>query len=533
MSFNRITAPTLFLLSLLLVSSCDGSTSPPPAPVANAGPDQPNANEGHPVSLNGGGSYDTKNKPLFYAWAFVTRPSGSAATLAGANTSMASFTPDVGGQYVVQLTVDNGKLTDADECIVTVNGRPVADAGQDQSVTIGQSVRLDGTGSHDPEGNPLSHEWVFESRPEGSLAFLSDPTAPRPTFTPDRSGLYVVTLMVNDGALDSDPDECVISVNTPPRADAGPDAHTAVGRFYELDGTGSGDPDGDVLAFSWSLGVPPGSTASLVNPNTSKPGFTPDVAGDYVATLVVNDGQESSDPDLVTIHADPNAPPLSQAGYDRAVSVGEVVELDGSQSTDPEGLPLEYSWAFVSRPSGSAAVLSMPTAVNPTFTPDVEGAYIVRLSVTDPGGLTDSDDVTITAEPSRSITGTWSGEDEMGATWTLTLVEEQGTGSVSGEAELSYLGTVILGGGAVSGSRTDFEVELTITFSGYAPAVFTGTVSADGGTLEGQLNGSGYENSALTLTRISGSSPGPAAVSGPVVPGNDLLAEFLRRKVKI
>jgi PKD repeat protein len=175
----------------------------------------------------------------------------------------------------------------------------------------------------------------------------------------------------------------------------------------------------------------------------------------------------------------------------------------------------------------------MPTAVNPAFTPDMEGPYVVRLTVTDPGGLTDSDDVTITAEPPMAITGVWTGVDETGATWTLTLVEEQGTGSVSGEAELSYLGTVILGGGVVFGSRTGLEVELTVTFSGYAPAVFTGTLSADGGTLEGQLNGSGYENSALTLTRISGSSPAPAAVSEPVVPGNDLLAEFLRGKVKI
>jgi len=532
MKSRRFAVPTLCLLSLLLVASCDGSTSPPPAPVANAGPDQPNANVDQPVYLNGGGSYDTKNKALTYAWSFVSRPAASSATLTGANTTMASFTPDVGGQYVVRLTVDNGKLSGSDDCTVSANGRPVADAGQDQFVTVERSVKLDGTGSHDPEGDPLSYEWVFESRPEGSLAFLSNPTASRPTFTPDRSGRYVVNLMVNDGALDSDPDECVISVNSPPKADAGPDARTAVGKFYALDGSGSSDPDGDVLSFSWSLSLPPGSAAALVNQNTSKPGFTPDVVGEYVATLVVSDGQESSDPDFVTIHADPNAPPVSQAGDDQEVSVGEVVQLDGSRSTDPEGLPLEYSWVFVSRPGGSAAVLDLPGTVNPVFTPDVEGAYVVRLTVTDPGGLTDSDDVTILAEPPMAITGAWTGVDEMGATWTLTLVEEQSTGTVSGEAELSYLGTVILDGGVVSGSRTGLDVELTITFAGYAPAVFTGALLADGGTLEGQLNGSGYENSALTLTRIVGSSGGPAGVSEPVVPGSALLTELLRGRVK-
>ena len=123
MGLRRFVFLTLSLFSLWVLSSCD-STSPPEPPVAEAGPDQPNANVGELVTLNGSGSYDTKNKTLTFSWTFLSQPAGSTATLSGATTSVASFTPDVGGTYVVQLTVNNGKLTAADQCTITVNGRP-------------------------------------------------------------------------------------------------------------------------------------------------------------------------------------------------------------------------------------------------------------------------------------------------------------------------------------------------------------------------------------------------------------------------
>ncbi|WP_405228154.1 DUF4382 domain-containing protein [Lentisalinibacter sediminis] len=98
-------------------------------------------------------------------------------------------------------------------------------------------------------------------------------------------------------------DQRTPSTNTPPIADAGPDDSVAVGVAYMLDGTGSSDPDGDMLTYSWSLQVPEGSAASLDDATLADPSFTPDVAGDYIAELVVNDGTEDSAPDSVTITA--------------------------------------------------------------------------------------------------------------------------------------------------------------------------------------------------------------------------------------
>ena len=102
------------------------------------------------------------------------------------------------------------------------NFPPVANAGPDQTVTVGATVRLDGSASSDVDGHPLTYAWAFVSTPAGSGAVLADPTTVTPTFVADRPGAYVVQLIVNDGVVDSTPDTVVIStVNSRPVADAG------------------------------------------------------------------------------------------------------------------------------------------------------------------------------------------------------------------------------------------------------------------------------------------------------------------------
>ncbi len=92
-----------------------------------------------------------------------------------------------------------------------------------------------------------------------------------------------------------------------------------------------------------------------------------------------------------------NSAPVANAGTDQNVSTGSTVTLDGSGSSDADTDTLTYSWSFTSLPTGNSAALSDSTALNPTFTVDVDGSYVVSLTVND--GTLDSaaDTVTITA----------------------------------------------------------------------------------------------------------------------------------------
>jgi hypothetical protein len=84
-----------------------------------------------------------------------------------------------------------------------------------------------------------------------------------------------------------------------------------------------------------------------------------------------------------TYSAGGNSAPVADAGADQNVVIGTVVSLDGSGSYDADEDQLTYLWEFTSIPSGSFAALSDPAIVNPTFTPDQYGSYLIELTVND------------------------------------------------------------------------------------------------------------------------------------------------------
>ena len=403
------------------------------APVADAGTDQ-SVLVGDTVTLDGSGSSDVDGDPLTFAWSLTSVPAGSTATLSDPTAVQPTFDVDVAGSYVVQLVVNDGQTDSAADSVTinTDNSAPVADAGADQSVLVGDTVTLDGSGSSDVDGDPLTFNWSLTSVPAGSTATLSDPTAVQPTFDVDVAGSYVVQLVVNDGNVDSAPDNVTISTdNSAPVADAGTDQSVLVGDTVTLDGSGSSDVDGDPLTFNWSLtSVPAGSTATLSDPTAVQPTLDVDVAGSYVVQLVVNDGNVDSAPDNVTISTD-NSAPVADAGADQSVLVGDTVTLDGSGSSDVDGDPLTFNWSLTSVPAGSTATLSDPTAVQPTFDVDVAGSYVVQLVVND--GQTDSaaDNVTISTDNSAPVAD--AGTDQSVLVGDTVTLDGSGSSDVDGD----------------------------------------------------------------------------------------------------
>ena len=83
------------------------------------------------------------------------------------------------------------------------NHPPVADAGNDQKVLVGDAVQLDGSDSFDIDGDSLTFRWLITAVPAGSGATLLNSASVNPTFVADVSGTYVAQLIVNDGISDS------------------------------------------------------------------------------------------------------------------------------------------------------------------------------------------------------------------------------------------------------------------------------------------------------------------------------------------
>jgi hypothetical protein len=267
--------------------------------------------------LDGSGSYDPdKNYPLTYDWQVVSKPEGSAAILSvsfsadGSDTSQASIETDVNGDYVIQLVVADSKGLVSEPAFVVVsthNSAPVADAGADQYFdNEGINIQLDGSQSFDPDGDIITYDWIITSKPQNSVAELSNPNDAQPTFFADYFGDYIIELVVTDdlGTI-SVPDEVVVtSGNVKPVADSGGNQVAIVDRTVFLDGSGSYDANNDPLTYSWDMiSKPKDSIAVLSDPLAIDPDFVPDIQGLYHVSLVVNDGLLESDPSNATILA--------------------------------------------------------------------------------------------------------------------------------------------------------------------------------------------------------------------------------------
>jgi hypothetical protein len=364
-------------------------------PVANAGTDQV-AELGLAVNLDGGGSSSPDGNSLEYQWRIVSTPAGSAVKLDDSTLVNPVIIVDQRGSYVLELTVSDGVLHSEPDTVIikVVNTPPVANAGPDQSVFVGQTVLLDATASTDHEGDALSYQWSIINKPAGSNSILSNVASAMPELVIDSHGVYELYLVVHDGSDSSAADTVLLNVgNVKPVAQAGLDQAVKIGQTITLDGSASTDADGDALSYRWELlSQPADSSTQLSSSDTAITTLIIDAHGSYQLQLVVNDGFGDSGADIVLLDVI-NVKPVAIAGPDMSVYVNDVVTLDAASSTDGDGDDLSYQWSLLSKPPGSAAVLISQTTVNPELNIDKHGLYIVQLIVGD--GIVESEPDTV------------------------------------------------------------------------------------------------------------------------------------------
>ncbi|MBX2807567.1 MAG: fibro-slime domain-containing protein [Cellvibrionaceae bacterium] len=369
------------------------------APVADAGVDQV-LSIGQTVTLDGSGSSDADGDPLTYQWTVIS-PEG--ASVSDPYAVMPRLTIDAYTTYVVQLVVNDGALDSPPDTVSLQvdNVKPIANAGPDQTVAVAATAVLDGSSSSDADGDTLSYQWQMRAQPDGSVAALSDPQSITPSLTVDQRGRYVVQLIVSDGVQDSDADTVVIDTqNTAPVADAGDDISSYLGDTVSLDGSASYDADDDALSYQWSVLSAPSPQAVLINADSVTPQLQHiDTHGDYVLQLIVNDGVDDSLPDTLLVSTE-NLAPIANAGNDHTAETGQAIQLDGTQSYDPDGDALSYDWRLIASPEGSNTQLQSSHEAMATLSADVEGLYIAQLMVND--GLLDSAPDTVNIQASTS-----------------------------------------------------------------------------------------------------------------------------------
>jgi len=389
-------------------------------PTANAGPDFAAPRNVH-TDLDGSASSDPDGDGLHYTW---TQVSGPPATINNASKMVAWFQPQSLGIYEFVLIVyDDYCARSTDNVIVTVvNDPPVSNAGPDASNFRNVAIYLDGRGSSDPNGDPLTFAWTQILGP--ATPTLNGPDLPRPWFTPTVLGVYRFRLNVSDtyGAWALDTVDITIN-NRAPVANAGVDHSGPPATPIILDGSASYDPDGDVITYIWT--EVSGPAATITNSTEAVAWMTTSFLGLFELRIEARDQYAGWTTDRVFVTV-ANAPPVANAGPDQIGYRNTRVDLDGSGSTDIGGTIVSYLWT---QTSGPAVTLNNPNAALAWFTPTVLGNYAFTLTVTDNDGAWDTDSTNVAVVNRRPVANAGSDAGAFKNT-SLTL-----NGSLSSDAD--------------------------------------------------------------------------------------------------
>lgn len=321
------------------------------------------------VNYNGLAVYDISNptNPIF----LTSRLAASGPSAGGSNGDIA-----VVDGVAYTTTHQSFAIFDVLSCEVS-DTPPTANAGADFSVDEGQAgVMLDGSGSSDPDNDPLTYAWeqVGVATVPLTGASTDSPSFDAPFVTANTTLTFRLTVTANGVDATDTVNVTVVNVNHVPVADAGEDQSVAEGApDVALKGSDSYDDDMDALTYSWlQIGGPAVSlsSATVADPTFDAPYVAGSGAPGVVATLdfqlTVEDGFGGSSTDTVSVDiTNVNNVPTAAAGADQTVDENTPVSLAGGGSSDPDGDALSYSWT---QTYGTGVVLTGADTATPSFT---------------------------------------------------------------------------------------------------------------------------------------------------------------------
>ena len=344
------------------------------------------------VNFSGSNSSDSDGTIVSYAWDF-----GDGSMDSGVNASH-SFTE--AGSYTVSLTVtDNDGLTNTATTTIVVNEEVIALAPTAEitaNINSGDAplpVNFSGSNSSDSDGTIVSYAWDFGdgSTDSGVNASYS--------FT--EAGSYTVSLTVtdNDGLTNTATTTIVVNeevIALAPTAEITANTNSGEAPLaINFSGSNSSDSDGTIVSYAWDFGN--GVSGNGMNSNYL---FT--TPGEYIVSLTVtdNDGLTNTATTTITVseaveYIDPIAI-ITLTGPTNLGGGNYQVDLDGSESSDPDGGDLTYEW-FVDGElfdTDDVTVLILPAGASA----DIE------LKVTDDEGDTVSDFASVSTDCEIDIT---------------------------------------------------------------------------------------------------------------------------------
>lgn len=256
---------------------------------------------------------------------------------------------------------------------VHVNPIPIANAGPDIHVCVGDSGQLQafGTGA--------GPNYTFQWSPTNGL---SNPSVAAPMASPSLTTEY--TLVVWSNNCPSYGDQVIVNVHTQPTVDAGQDREICLGDSTLLDATAGGDSTAS-YSFSWS------PAAGLSDPLAEDPMASPAVTTLYFATATSNYGCGSAtDSVLVTLLATP----VAEAGLPVTMCEGDTIGLEGNYAVLPQGTQFNPSDVYASWTPGNT--MSDTTQLMPSIWPTTSQWYWLT---TTHGTCSTTDSVFVTVIP--------------------------------------------------------------------------------------------------------------------------------------